>query len=437
MTQLIPAPKPTFLFIPDISGFTSFVNTTEINHSRHIIAELLEILIDQNALELEVSEVEGDAVFFYREGIPPTNSELLQQVKAMYTAFHLHLKKYENRRICQCGACSTTNNLTLKFVAHYGETAKNQVKSFTKLFGKDVIVAHRLLKNDVPKQEYLLVTDAMPVDQQEAADVAAASFESAEEAYDFGRIRYASLDLQHIRAAIPEPVPDDFGLPGVTTNIFTTSAIINAPVAMVFDVVSDLSFRHVWQEGLKGSGDLNHKVAQTGSTHRCIIKGDASDPFFVSHGFEKKGDTITFSDTNHKDGIGNVFSLQRLDECRTRIQSDLFIKRNPLKQLFFNLLVKKRLLADSDISWQNLEDYCRGLIDAGEEHSSRVLLDPPGTVSTVASETRPSQAPFQGGLPAGDSGASPRLHATHGSENKRHQSFCGCTVRGVLRKSIQ
>ena len=50
------------LFIPDISGFTRFVNETEIDHSRLIIQELLEILINANQIGLEVSEIEGDAI---------------------------------------------------------------------------------------------------------------------------------------------------------------------------------------------------------------------------------------------------------------------------------------------------------------------------------------------------------------------------------------
>ena len=52
------------LFIPDISGFTRFVNETEIGHSRLIIQELLEILINANQIGLEVSEIEGDAILF-------------------------------------------------------------------------------------------------------------------------------------------------------------------------------------------------------------------------------------------------------------------------------------------------------------------------------------------------------------------------------------
>ncbi|MGK2864071.1 MAG: hypothetical protein ACSLE0_19220 [Chitinophagaceae bacterium] len=33
------------IFIPDISGFTGFVNETDIEHSRHIIQELQETML--------------------------------------------------------------------------------------------------------------------------------------------------------------------------------------------------------------------------------------------------------------------------------------------------------------------------------------------------------------------------------------------------------
>ena len=368
--------QPTLLFIPDISGFTSFVNTTEINHSRHIIEELLEVIIDADTLGLEVSEIEGDAVLFYRDGQAPTSEEILLLARSMYIAFHTHLKKYENRRICQCGACSTTNALTLKFVTHFGETAKNQVKQFTKLFGTDVIIVHRLLKNDVPNDEYLLITDSLDIDNEKASDIATSTFESTQTSYDVGLVEYSYLDLQYIRDRIPEPKAEDFGLPGVTVNVLEQEVTIQAPLAMVFDVISDLSFRHEWQEGLEGSDQLNHRITQTGSTHRCIINGDESDPFFVSHGFEKKGDTITFSDTNHKAGVGNVFSLTRLGPDRTLIQVLLFIKKNLIKQLIFRFFFRNKFLKSSEISWQNLEDYCEMLLAKGISHEAQILMEP-------------------------------------------------------------
>ena len=85
--------QTALLFIPDISGFTDFVNNTEITHSRHIIEELLEILIDTNEIGLSVSEIEGDAILFYRFGEAPKVSEVLAQVQRMYTHLSCTLKK--------------------------------------------------------------------------------------------------------------------------------------------------------------------------------------------------------------------------------------------------------------------------------------------------------------------------------------------------------
>ncbi len=56
----------SLLFIPDITGFTKFVNDTEVAHGHHIVAELLELIIDSDQLGMTVSEVEGDAVLSIR-----------------------------------------------------------------------------------------------------------------------------------------------------------------------------------------------------------------------------------------------------------------------------------------------------------------------------------------------------------------------------------
>jgi hypothetical protein len=52
------------LFIPDISGFSQFVNEVELEHSRFIIQQLLEVLIRANDSGLQISEIEGDAILF-------------------------------------------------------------------------------------------------------------------------------------------------------------------------------------------------------------------------------------------------------------------------------------------------------------------------------------------------------------------------------------
>ena len=107
------------IFIPDLSGFAHFVNSVEIDHSQHVIQELLEVILDANEMDLQVSEVEGDAILFYKFGELPDLSLTYKQVEKMFLAFHKHLQWYESKRTCHCNACISVINLTLKVITHY------------------------------------------------------------------------------------------------------------------------------------------------------------------------------------------------------------------------------------------------------------------------------------------------------------------------------
>ena len=110
----------TLLYIPDISGFTNFVNKTEINHSRHIISELLEIIIDSDNFGMSVSEIEGDAILFFKEELPSI-TDLLEQCQDTFIKFHNYLRQYDKECVCKCSACETAIQLSLKFIIHKGD----------------------------------------------------------------------------------------------------------------------------------------------------------------------------------------------------------------------------------------------------------------------------------------------------------------------------
>jgi hypothetical protein len=370
---------PTLLFVPDISGFTQFVNETEISHSRHIIEELLEVLIDANEIGLSVSEIEGDAILFYRDGPAPSAAELLAQVQRMYVQYHAHLKKYETLRICQCGACSTASGLTLKFIAHYGEVGRQHVKDYSKLFGRNVIVVHRLMKNSVPYKEYVLLTQQLVNACSNSVPIREAAWlppEPGEELYDFGSAEYCYISLAPLEAYVPEPSIEDYSLHGATVKVLEFETVIEASIDMVFNVVSDLSARHYWMVGLTGSDMLNSKIARSGSTHRCIMKGDESDPFFVSHSFQAGTDYITFTDTAQKQGFCMVFTLYRIGSQVTRLQMHHFMKRNPFKEVLFKLLMKKKVSRTTEASCAKLGAYCKDLLREGRQHPAQILFEP-------------------------------------------------------------
>ncbi len=373
------AAQPTLLFIPDISGFTKFVHETEISHSEHIIKELLEALIDANEMDLQVSEIEGDAVLFYRTGKKPTAVETLAQVQRMYIKFHVCLRKYESQRICQCGACIKTNGLALKFIIHYGDISINQVKSSSKLFGKDLIVAHRLMKNDIPLEEYVLITHQLLNACSSWVGIEQVAWETPSQGngnYDFGTIKYCYLSLAPLESHIPELTIEDYASDPKMSKILSVESVINAPIELAFDVVSDTHAKHLWLLHVTGSDKTNGKITKNGSTHRCIMNGDENDPFLTSHSFKITRDLITWIDTNHTWKSNLVITLQRIGNRLTRMNLAVLQRQNPIKKLFYSLFKKKGFVQFYSGSLEKLNEYCQDLEREGRGHSAGILLEP-------------------------------------------------------------
>ena len=139
------------IIIPDISGFTSFVNSMDFSLGKEITIELLQVIIDQNILNLTISEIEGDAILFYKK-----STLTLQQVKKQYEQMLSAFSDKVNTLSLQYGF---EIKLSLKLVAHYGEISTYTIGGFEKLYGKPVIEAHQLLKNPIKSNSYFLITE--------------------------------------------------------------------------------------------------------------------------------------------------------------------------------------------------------------------------------------------------------------------------------------
>ena len=152
---------PTLICIPDISGFTQFMSDTNIELSSKVIPSLLNKVIYANRIGLKVSEIEGDAILFYKTGELPTFKSLIEQCRSFFTEFYDQLQYLQDEY-----ALSTKKNfnfpdvLGLKIVLHYGaQISAVPIGKNIKLMGEDVIVAHRLLKNTININEYILISE--------------------------------------------------------------------------------------------------------------------------------------------------------------------------------------------------------------------------------------------------------------------------------------
>lgn len=140
------------LLIPDISGFTRFVHDTDMNTGSYVISRLLTVLLDCNILGLKVSEIEGDAILFYKMGKRFSRTEVISQFNIMQKRFGAEILRLS-------GETRIEINLGLKLIAHYGPISEYRVGNFIKLYGTSVIEAHQLLKNSINSVDYVIMTD--------------------------------------------------------------------------------------------------------------------------------------------------------------------------------------------------------------------------------------------------------------------------------------
>jgi len=344
------------LFIPDISGFTRFVNETEIEHSRLIIQELLELLINANQIGLEVSEIEGDAILFYKFGEPPNLQELYRQVQQMFCAFHKHLIAYDHRRYCQCKACMSAVDLSLKIITHYGEFTGYNVKHFNKLIGKDIIVAHQLLKNDIMQHEYWLVTKKLLQDNPPADFAEWMKWDSSAKQTESGEIPFHYTQLSELRNEIsPEPSPK----PEFSKKIkmFSVSREYEADIISLFHASGDFNYRSRWQDGVKAVEELNHFLPRVGMRCRCILENGQTITYSSSYSY--KPDKIEFSETDEKKESLTYFILEKAGDKKTRLTLDFYLKKNIISQIIFQLHQKKKMQDSFHRSLLNLDKLAK------------------------------------------------------------------------------
>lgn len=191
-----------YLVLADISGYTSFVAQTEIEHAGLALSYLLETIVGQMSQCLTISKLEGDAVFAFCEGHSlPEDKSMLELIDSTYLAFRDHAQALFSGATCSCRACRAIPTLDLKFFIHHGEFVIQHVAGIRDLLGTDVNLIHRLTKNHVSEstgwQGYVLFTQ--PGLEHLKAD--RSNFIQQSETYEhLGEVQTYIMDM-HVRYA--------------------------------------------------------------------------------------------------------------------------------------------------------------------------------------------------------------------------------------------
>lgn len=141
------------LIIADITGYSKYVNESELEHARDSLADLLNLLIKHTQSPLVLSKLEGDAVFSYAPaGGFIQGQSLLDMIESTYASFRKALELMVLNTTCACNACRNLPNLDLKFFVHFGSFMTQKLGTLTELVGNDVNLVHRLAKNRIKEE---------------------------------------------------------------------------------------------------------------------------------------------------------------------------------------------------------------------------------------------------------------------------------------------
>ena len=186
-----------YLVLADISGYTSYVAQTEIEHADMALSYLLETLVEQLSSLLTICQFEGDAIFAYLEESKLEETKcLLDLIDQTYLAFREKALELYAGATCPCRACKALPTLDLKFMVHHGDYVIQQLAGIYQLLGTDVNLIHRLAKNHVSESTgwkgYALFTDQVMERMRHSKD----NFLKQSESYEhLGEVEIYCMDM--------------------------------------------------------------------------------------------------------------------------------------------------------------------------------------------------------------------------------------------------
>ena len=259
------------LLIADISGYTSYLAGVELDHAQDILADLVGTVVTTLQPTFRLAKLEGDAAFMAAPEAELDGSLLLDVIERCYFGFRRRRRDVRQATTCECDACMRIPDLNLKFVAHVGPVVRQQMAGLDELIGRDVIVAHRLLKNTVSERTgataYALLTDACTTAM--ALDPAALGMRPHAETYEVvGEVPGWVHDLERrwqeedLRARVRVRAEDA----GMAVD-FPTSA----PPQLAWEAITTPGGRMAWSVGVTGvttDGAGNRRAV--GATNHCM-----------------------------------------------------------------------------------------------------------------------------------------------------------------------
>jgi uncharacterized protein YndB with AHSA1/START domain len=268
-------PEPACLLIADISGYTSYLAGSELDHAQDVLADLMTTVVSSLRPGFRLAKLEGDAAFVYLLADRVDGSQLLDAVEKTYFAFRRRLRDISQATSCECNACVLMPRLDLKVLAHHGSIVRHRIAGREELVGSDVIVAHRLLKNHVVERlgtpAYALFSEAC-VASMGVDPVALGMTEYRDEYEGLGEVTGWVHDLG---AAWAAELERRRVIVGEKEAGYVFEHVLPAPRDVVWSFVTDPALRPLWQAGVEAVDQLPTTPRRgPGTTNHCMHGAD-------------------------------------------------------------------------------------------------------------------------------------------------------------------
>ncbi len=269
-----------FLLIADITGYTVFLTSSELEHAQGVLDALFKSIFAEIRAPIVLSNLQGDAALAYLpDQSVPQRQFPLDAVERIYCSFATTLGAMRLNTTCSCNACRNMGSLDLKFFVHHGEYAVQALAGRRELQGPEVIRLHRLMKNSVTKatgiKAYALVTE------QAAAAIGlpeffATTIRHVEHGDDFGDTVCHVYDLAPVftkwRAA-----RRIFVAPDEAQAFESMECDLPVPPAVAWAYFTDIEKKIRWQQGIDSmtmSGLSGGRIAP-GAIQHCAHGKDS------------------------------------------------------------------------------------------------------------------------------------------------------------------
>jgi class 3 adenylate cyclase len=267
---MISAAQPMCFLIADISGYTGYLAGVELDHAQDILADLVGAVVSALRPDFRLAKLEGDAAFMFMTAETVDGSMLLDTIERCYFGFRRRRRDVRQATSCECDACVRIPDLDLKFVVHYGTAILHKVAGRRELVGSDVIVVHRLLKNEVVERlgidAYALISQACI----DASDLDPAALGMRQHAETYDRIGDVAVWVHDLERRWQEDEARGRVFVSPEESILIVSVPTDVPPQVAWEFLTTPGQRMTWQPwvtevtvkgatgGRRGPGSANH-----------------------------------------------------------------------------------------------------------------------------------------------------------------------------------